>query len=119
MLQGECDVEVKNIGDEEYELFIPEYQSPRREKLGNVVSSKTNILKVLYHSYRNEESNIYFTPIIGVFYLLHGMVWATPIIDYGFEGFTSFMLFLVGLVILIALFLIEEEVIKTEFGSSF
>lgn len=118
MLKGQCDVEVKNIGDEEYELFIPEYNS-RREKIKGSIPDLGKRSKDFFEVYRNEDNYVYFGPPLLVLNIIHGMLWATPVIDYGFAGTTSTMLVLIPTILLLVFWFVEDAIIKTESTSDY
>lgn len=112
MLKGQCDVEVKNLGDEKYELFIPEYDN-RREHIKDVFSGSNGYIETLLHTYRQEDNNLFFAPLLIFAHVIHGAFWLTPLIDYGFEGLISFSFWSVWLIVLFAFWFIEDT-IKTK-----
>lgn len=113
MLKGQCDVEVKNIGDEEYELYIPDYNN-RREHIKDSFAGSNEYVEALIHAYRQEDNNFFFAPLLIFAHFIHGAFWLTPLIDYGFGGVISFSFWGVWLIILVAFWLLEDEVIKTK-----
>lgn len=115
MLKGQCDVEVKNLGDEEYKLYIPDYNN-RREQIKGTFTGSNEYVEALLHEYRQSDNEFYFAPPLIVLNIIHSLFWATPLLDYGLEQVTSMVIVIASMFILCVLWFAEEEIIKTERG---
>lgn len=110
MLKSDCEVEVENMGGEEYSLFVPERKESIKETASTIKVKMANVFDL----YRESNNNLYISHISGVMYTICILLWITPMINYGLHWVTAISLACVGYIILLVFGIVEDGLIKNQ-----